>query len=142
MNVIKTDQVKDSLAYEVSIEPIGDISVMGRYTHTLKVRYEGLVVDPGFSLYLEPVKEVAVTDFMARSFGIGRVRLVSIRTVSWFVNRYRSVWLECITTACCAFIFEADSPTFTVRRLSSSSVDHTNGCDIEKSLSQFLVFHC
>ena len=76
--------------------------------------------------------------FMARSFGIGRVRLVSIRTVSWFVNRYRSVcgWNVSLPPVVPSYL-RADSPTFTVRRLSSSSVDHANGCDIEKSLSQF-----
>lgn len=107
MNAIKTDQVKDSLAYEVSIEPISDISVMGRYTHALKVRYEGLVVDPGFSLYLEPVKELAVTDFH------GTVVWYRSGQACFYQNGILvrepisfSVWLECITTACCAFIFE------------------------------------
>jgi hypothetical protein len=49
-------------SYELSIEPIMFSSIMGRYSHTLKVRYEGVAIDPGRVLYLSLAKELGVTD--------------------------------------------------------------------------------
>jgi hypothetical protein len=48
--------------YELSIEPIAFVSIMSRYSHNLKVRYDGLAIDPGRVLYLSLSKELGVTD--------------------------------------------------------------------------------
>ena len=106
MNVTKENQLNGHEAYDVAIEPIGNASVMGRYTHSLKVRYQGLAIDPGFSLYLEPIKELAVTDFHG--------------TVAWYRSNHAcyykngllvresipfKLWLNRIIEACGALIF-------------------------------------
>ena len=48
--------------YQLSIEPITFASIMGRYSHNLKVRCEGVAIDPGRILYLSIDKELGVTD--------------------------------------------------------------------------------
>ena len=48
--------------YELSIEMMSTPSIMGKYTHVLKIRYEGLAIDPGRALYLCPSKELGLTD--------------------------------------------------------------------------------
>jgi len=53
---------QDVTQYELSIEPITFVSIMGRYSHMLKVRYEGIPIDSGRVLYLSLTKELGVTD--------------------------------------------------------------------------------
>ena len=49
-------------SYELSVELMTTPSIMGRYTHVLKIRYEGIAIDPGRALYLCPSKEIGLTD--------------------------------------------------------------------------------
>lgn len=60
MSGFQTAQLDSS--YELSIELMSTPSIMGKYTHVLKIRYEGIAIDPGRALYLSPSKELGLTD--------------------------------------------------------------------------------
>ena len=60
--MFSSDKAQFDTRFELSIELMRRPSIMGRYTHVLKVRYEGIAMDPGRVLYVSLSHELGVTD--------------------------------------------------------------------------------